>query len=252
MGMGFKDYVRACIGEAPSAFRRGVLAATAVTYVVLVAGLFLGWHLDALSGFQFASFAAAIAAVGILIVFPFRLWRANMTKIEDLEDRLKPKLRLAFDMNDPGCVRPHTQVKLATGDEVVATWYRVRVEAIGSTSLTNCRGRLVSIHRGVSNLLLGETPSLRFSQGDALSKTVSPGLPEYLDFLVANDTHGANVAVHPNELSQAVQWSNLFDLAGDYRLRIGVVPANASPAFIDLDFHWTLAPTTCTIRDSNP
>src|SRR6266851_6305477 len=230
----FRDYIWECIKEAPSAWRRGMIAVTLLTYIVIAAALLLGWHLNALSNFQLATGALLVALLEILVILPFKLWKANTAKIDELEDRIKSKIRLSFSMNEPGCVRPNTYITAGPDKDVVATWYRIKVEALGVSALTGCRGRLVALERGSSNLLLGETPSLSFAQGDGLSKIISPGVPEYLDFLVANDTHGAHVPVVSEHLSQAVRWNELFSIPGDHRLRIVVVPRDCPPASIDL------------------
>jgi hypothetical protein len=205
-----------------------------------------GWHLNALNNFQLATGALLVALLEILVILPFQLWKANAAKIDELEDRIKSKIRLSFSMNEPGCVR-HKHVYVGPDKDVVATWYRIKVEALGASALMGCRGRLVALERGSSNLLLGETPSLSFAQGDGLSKITSPGVPEYLDFLVANDTHGAHVAVVSEHLSQAIRWNELFSIPGDHRLRIVVVSRDCPPASIDLLFRWNLNPRTSEI-----
>jgi hypothetical protein len=242
----FKDYLSACAGEIPNAFRRGMVAVTALANILIVGALFLGWHLETATGAQLTAAGTVIAFVEIIVFVPFRLWKANTAKISDLESRLTPKLKLSFDMNDEGCVRPNTIIG-DPSNSVLATWYRIKVEAAESITLIECRGRLVDLRGAGPNLLLGETPSLNFSQGDALSKTISPGVPEYLDFLMASITHGAFVTAHPAHLSQAVPWGHLFDLAGDYRIRIVIVSNNSVPASIDLLFKWTLDPVSSQI-----
>ncbi|MDH5750418.1 MAG: hypothetical protein OEY85_14000, partial [Rhodospirillales bacterium] len=37
---------------------------------------------------------------------PYMLWKRHKNKIGELEGRFKPKLRLTFDPDDPGCTRP--------------------------------------------------------------------------------------------------------------------------------------------------
>ena len=188
------------------------------------------------------------AVLEVVVIFPYRLWKSDKAEIERLTDQITPKLKCSFSMNEPGCVRPNTKIIAGPNKDVVATWYRIRVEAMGASTLKQCRGRLALIERGGSNLLLGETPTLNFSQGDPLSKVISPGVPEYLDFLVANDTLGAYVTVGvPEHLSQAVQWNEIFRLPGDYLLRIVVVSDDSPPVSIDLLFKWNLNPRTSEI-----
>ncbi|MDB5578298.1 MAG: hypothetical protein JWR80_3474 [Bradyrhizobium sp.] len=205
------------------------------------------FDVQALGHLRDVSYAWAFAPLVIWFLVAYVRRRSHSAKIDELTAQLTPKLKCSFDMNDPGCVRPNTKIVAGPNKDVVATWYRIKVEALGTSTLRECRGRLVAIERGSGNLLLGETPTLNFSQGDPLSKTISPGVAEHLDFLVANDTHGAHVAVVPEHLSQAVQWNDLFSLPGDYRIRIAVVSTNSPPASIDLIFRWTLNPRTSEV-----
>jgi hypothetical protein len=246
-GNDLKNYIGACLAEAPNAFRRGIVAVTALANIALLVALLVGWHLQAITALQISTVAIVIAALEIVLILPYRLWKANVAEIASLENRLTPKLKLSFDMNDPGCVRPNTKITAGPNQDIIATWYRIKVEASESINLAECRGRLTEVRGAGSNLLLGETPSLHFAQGDALSKTISPSVPEYLDFLMANDTHGAFITAHPAHLSQAVPWDRLFNLAGDYRLRIVVVSSSSTPASLNLLFKWTLDPRTSQI-----
>ncbi len=190
-----------------------------------------------LSHLREISYAWAFAPI---IVWLLIAYVRRHSQAQTLQATLVPKLKCSFDMNEPGCVRPNTKIVAAPNQHVIATWYRVKVEAINAVNLNECRGRLVEVRRAGSNLLLGETPSLHFAQGDALSKTISPGVPEYLDFLMANDTNGAFVTAHPAHLSQAVQWNEIFRMAGDYNLRIVITSSNSSPVGLELLFRWTL------------
>src|SRR4051794_33348222 len=87
MAVGFKDYLWECLSEAPSAFRRGVIAVTILANIAIVGGLYLGWHLNAFSTFQLWSAAAAVAALEVVLILPYRLWKSNKA-IRDLTDRL--------------------------------------------------------------------------------------------------------------------------------------------------------------------
>jgi|1186.fasta_scaffold22578_3 hypothetical protein len=88
MAVGFKDYLWECLSEAPSAFRRGVIAVTILANIAIVGGLYLGWHLNAFSTFQLWSAAAAVAALEVVLILPYRLWKSNKATIRDLTDRL--------------------------------------------------------------------------------------------------------------------------------------------------------------------
>jgi hypothetical protein len=251
MGTELKRYLWACWGQALLSWRKGAVIMTALISLALIAGLYLGWHLSAYPSSYFLIGTGAIAAFDVLAIFPFQLWKANTARMEELEESLQPKIRCSFDMNNPACVRPNTQI-MATDRQgrqghTIATWYRMKVEAIGHSQI--CSARLVSIKRADAELLFGETPFLPFApmqNADTTQKLVNVDIPEFVDFLWTNNTHGARI-VPIGILSQAVQWDSLFDLAGDYIISIVITHGAASPARINLKFSWTLDPITSRI-----
>jgi hypothetical protein len=85
MAAGFLRYVGECASEAPNAFRRGMLLATILANIVFAATLYLGWHLSAFTTFQIWTAAIAIAILEIILILPYRLWKANVAEIERLK-----------------------------------------------------------------------------------------------------------------------------------------------------------------------
>jgi hypothetical protein len=81
---------------------------------------------------------------------------------------------------------------------------------------------------------------------DTLDKTIRPKVPEYLDIVAANSTHGI-ILLFRGHLNQTVDWSFLFCDAGDYLLHIVINSNNGAPYEVDLNFTWTLDPDTSTI-----
>lgn len=226
-----------------------------VNFVLFVA-LLLGWHFNGYPIAWLLGGATAIALIEVLVFFPFQLWKANTEQITVLKSRLAPALVCTFNMNDPGCTRPNTEVSMpsqhngAVTVREIFTWFRVRVEAVGSTNIANCTARLVSIKRGDTELLAGETPPIPFAPNegyDALLKTVNAGVPEYIDLLAANDTDGVLLPLR-GHISKAVQWGEIFALPGDYTFRVVIVSSNAPSASIKLRFRWTLRPATSQIE----
>jgi hypothetical protein len=246
MGERFRDYLRECISEVPMAYRRGIIAVTILANAAVIAALYLGWHLNAFTAFQIITAGVVLAALEVIVIFPFRRWKFHKDEIARLTSQINPKLKCSFHMSDPGCVRPNTPIYKGSPEAIMFTWYRLRVDASGSEPITNCSGRLLSVKRGEAELLLGETPKFPFApheEPDALSKTIYPGVPVYLDLLSANAKHGIAPAFR-GALSPAVKWNELFRYAGDYALRIGIVSANSPTATIDIKFKWTLDPAT--------
>jgi hypothetical protein len=121
MAEGFKDYVWECLREVPSAFRRGVILVTILANVILAVGLYLGWHLNALTPFQISSVAILIAILEIILILPYRLWKANKTEIAQLRAVGDPipdwSLRELFYFIDPNAI--DSDVRLRIGRDVL-------------------------------------------------------------------------------------------------------------------------------------
>jgi hypothetical protein len=151
-------------------------------------------------------------------------------------------------MSDAGCKRPNTTVVLpnpanaAIRIQTLSDWYRVKVESLGSEIVVGCRGRLVSITKGAVDQLGGESPSFPFApheKEDALSKSIYPDVPEYLDVLVITEANQVLLVLREVSDGSPIDWGAIFSEPEEYRIRIAVVTSNARPATIDLLFKWT-------------
>jgi hypothetical protein len=79
-----KGYISALAQEVLPAFRRGVIAVTALAYIILVGTYLLIGGTFALSTLQLWTGALVIAIAEVLIVLPYRLWKANVAEINAL------------------------------------------------------------------------------------------------------------------------------------------------------------------------
>lgn len=86
--MSFWKYILECLTEAPSAFRRGTLLVTIIANAIIIGTVYLGRHYEAFTALQLATAAAALAALEMILIFPYRLWKANKTTIDDLNQKL--------------------------------------------------------------------------------------------------------------------------------------------------------------------
>jgi hypothetical protein len=85
MGPNLKGYIWALAQEVLPAFRRGVIAVTALAYILIAGVYLLVGGTFALSTFQLWTGAILIAVIEVLIVLPYRLWKANVTEINALK-----------------------------------------------------------------------------------------------------------------------------------------------------------------------
>lgn len=125
---------------------------------------------------------------------------------------------------------------------IPCTYYRIKIDAIGG-NFTGCRGRILSIARGGSPVFSGEIATLPFAQAenpDAISKTIQPGAPEYLDLLAITNENKVTLALHKFTGSNSIDWNSMFAYAGDYIFEIVVLSTDPAPLPIKLLFRWTL------------
>ena len=85
MAPNIKGCLWALAQEVLPAFRRGVVAVTALAYILLAGAYILVGGSFALSTFQLWTGALVIAIAEVLVVLPYRLWKANVTEINTLK-----------------------------------------------------------------------------------------------------------------------------------------------------------------------
>lgn len=125
--------------------------------------------------------------------------------------------------------------------EVIATYYRIKVETDGVSQVPKCRGRLLSIKRDNEFVFSGEPTDLPFAPSerpDAIDKTVHDKAPEYLDFLAITNSNEVFITTYAHEGSSSVDWANLFREAGEYTLNIAIASVGPSRT-VELKLDWT-------------
>jgi hypothetical protein len=85
MALDIKGYISALAQEVLPAFRRGVIAVTVLAYVILAGAYLLLGHSFSLSTFQLWTGALVIAVIEVMVVLPYRLWKANVMEINALK-----------------------------------------------------------------------------------------------------------------------------------------------------------------------
>jgi hypothetical protein len=171
-------------------------------------------------------------AIIAFLTSSYLIWKKERTTVIDLRERLRPKLRLSFDMNDPGCKES------GSSDAMKWDWYRIRVEADGATSIKDCRGRLISVKTSSRSIVSGENPNFSFAFGGSVEKTIHPGVPEFLYFLLINDENFAGLMLRP-PFSTSFDWNSIFQFQDDYMIDIAVVSTDAPSALISIHFKRT-------------
>ena len=188
-----------------------------------------------------------VTAIGCAIVAAYRVWAAERRfgleerrdlhrRIAGLEERLAPKLKCSFLGADSGCVKSHVPL----GNQVVANFYRIKVETNGSAQVASCYGRLRTIKRDGSTIFSDQPTRLPFSpseRADAVDKTIHEGNPEYLDFLVITNANKMFVWAADHDTQRGPKYGNLLGPPGDYEFEISVL-SDTVPLSITASVRW--------------
>ena len=114
----FKEYFIECCREAPHAWRKAAIMTTIVVNLVMLGLILLGWHLDAYPTAYFLVATGLLAALQVLIIFPFKLWKAQRNEIEALKGRHVGARKELWQLREEG-VRLRNEGKIT---RVVPTW----------------------------------------------------------------------------------------------------------------------------------
>jgi hypothetical protein len=230
---------------------------------------------------QVATWTLAAICVGQAA---FSVWARERKTVDELKEKIRPKLKCSFGMNDPFCVRPKTQFspKPNTGGSLFAydsssrtisgyapenpgtllptmgvmhsfggpqvTYYRRKVECDGIDSVSNCRGRLETITK--NGVAVDWEPSLlpfvSAQSADSLVKKIHEKSPELLDFMFISDSNKAQLTPPNFQGSSSVDWQNLLSNPAIYTMRINILSDTPTVA-CDVVFNWTGDRTTSEI-----
>jgi hypothetical protein len=176
-------------------------------------------------------------AAAALLVSYYLDHRKQKARIEELEKKLRPNLKLSFDMTDPHCVRRDVQLK----DGHKGDWYRLKVESASNVNVEHCSARLLDIYCGDSPIFAGETARLSFAlSNNPFDVTVNAKIPALIDLLVAKDNNQLYLAFPTADGSGSIDLKNLFSLSGDYTIRVAVTSASTVTVVAKLLLQWSL------------
>jgi hypothetical protein len=80
---GLRQYIVECLREAPLAWRKGAIIMTVVINSAMLGLIYFGAQLRSYPTAYFLIGTAALAALDVILIFPFKLWRANKQKLRD-------------------------------------------------------------------------------------------------------------------------------------------------------------------------
>jgi hypothetical protein len=154
--------------------------------------------------------------------------------IADLQEQLKPKLKMICHPNHPGCFQQSPRVQ----------WSRVAVNCDGVSFVEGCRGYISNIRKDGDYRWTGDSATVTFAPGDqedATNKTINSGKTEFLDiFGVTYEGNILFVATKERNWQFAPDLRKIFAEAGDYFLDVTISNKSGCPTIqAELKFTWT-------------
>lgn len=158
---------------------------------------------------------------------------------------LKPKLKCAFSMDDPGCFHADVPMNFSNGTSILTKFYRLKVCADSVGLVPSCAGHLVSIVREQGGIVFnGENLALTFAPASAPNPTVKDirdAIPEYLDVLCISQANQVMITTenfqYPTSIASALQ--GISSAPGDYILHIVASSPISASVEINLLLKWT-------------
>jgi hypothetical protein len=209
----------------------------------------------------------ALAGV-CLILAAYFMWRKERERVDELSERVRPKLKCSFNMKDTACAVRGVTIQFVksrhsplpegisitavampdflSSNRITADYFRLRVETDKSVLVEKCEGHLMAIEcEGKS--LLGEPVALPFAPSertDALSRTIHEHVPAYLDVVAITTENKVIVTTRNHQRPSSVQqFEQMFAKAADYRLRLAIA-SDGPTVRCNLLFKWTGDPNT--------
>lgn len=190
-----------------------------------------------------------------LFATPSALYWESKQEIERLEDQLKPSIKCHFDILDAGCVRPNTTVSAlqvvlgahSTTPELRESrkrgvYYRIAVEAAGTTIVEKCTGYITLITKNLQPCFVGEKLLLTFAPAegaDSTAKDLRPQIREHLDFMFIGDDNRPVITTKDFKFPSSINTDELFSERAEYVIHIVISPQNGMPTHYNIRFIWT-------------
>jgi hypothetical protein len=135
MAYTFKDYLTECLREAPHAWRKGAIAMTILINAALVGLVYLGWHFDAYPVSYFLIGTSAIALLDVLIIVPFKLWKANKAEIDRLNGNYSGARKRLWQLREEGVKLRNEGFATRTADSWTEKFNRWHAEVLEQAAI---------------------------------------------------------------------------------------------------------------------
>jgi hypothetical protein len=159
------------------------------------------------------------------------------SKIADLQERLRPKLKMTCDPNYPGCSQRSPRVQ----------WLRIAVNTDGVNSVEECIGHIFNIKKNGTYIWTGDSAAVTFAPGDepdATCKTIYAGKTEFLDiFGITYEGNELFVATKRRDWRFDPDLRRIFAERGEYFLSVTIAGKSMGQSMptiqTELKFDWT-------------
>jgi hypothetical protein len=121
-----RQYILECLREAPLAWRIGAIIMTVLTNAVMLGLLYLGVHLGTYPTSYFLIGTGLIAALDLIVILPFKLWKANRAEIAKLKGNYAEARKELWILRDKGVQLRNegmTTSDFETWTEKYVTWH---------------------------------------------------------------------------------------------------------------------------------
>jgi hypothetical protein len=185
-----------------------------------------------------------VLTIGVFLSTSYRVWLKErkdslkkQKKIDELEQRIRPKIKLSFSMDTQGCV-----VYAPSSIEPTLKAFRLKVEANSPMRLTGCTGYLRSVTSRWKNFT-HQPIKLTFAPSEdkigRVSKNIEYGIPVFLDLFVIHINNAVQICSedfkYPNDFDE----SDFFKGYDEYIFDVAIGSNESVTVAARLKLTWT-------------
>jgi hypothetical protein len=168
----------------------------------------------------------------------YRVWKPERQKVCDLEERLRPKLRVRFDKAVPDCM-PIVTFMHPDGVQTKGRCFRLQVMSDSDSKLYDCMGWLAEL-RNLKTQQVVQSVRLLWAGVPTAAAAVDlvKGVPRYVEMCVATDADQITVTTEGGGV-WPIDAMHIFDKPGEYLFRIVIEARDTVATSITRKLNWT-------------
>ena len=179
-------------------------------------------------GFNIPPIIAGLLAFVILVTFAaFLSWRDQYRKATQLEERIKPRLRITGGMEIDQCFVPTLHV----------FYYRAKLESIGIEPVRKIEASIVSIRKNGEPVQMTEIPRLATNPGPTVIESLKHNIPGFIDVIRTDENHQPELALAWTYDPVAVE-ADLVSSGHTYEIDVAVASESLPTQMCTFQFVW--------------